>query len=154
MHDYFRDNNTNKNHRNNSRQPHPLTKLHDELYPPFRFNYQWLTTEHYRLKIPHSFFADEKETVHFNFLPTRSRHHNSSSVRRLELTEPDLHFHALPTSRSINWVVRHHPTTSGWRRSFSNEFRRTHRHFHTFTRSRWRTIAISLTWLDDVVPFS
>ena len=68
MHDYFRDNNTNKNHRNNSRQPHPLTKLHDEFNPSFRLNYQCLTTEHYKLRIPHPFFADEKETVHFPVL--------------------------------------------------------------------------------------
>ena len=59
------DNNTRKNHRNQNRQPHPLAKLHDEFNPPFRLNYQWTSTEHYKLKIPHPFFADEKETVHF-----------------------------------------------------------------------------------------
>ena len=59
------DNNTRKNHRNHSRQPHPLAKLHDEFNPPFRLNYQWTSTEHYKLKIPHPFFPDEKETVHF-----------------------------------------------------------------------------------------
>ena len=55
------DNNIRKNHRNNSRQPHPLTKLHGEFNPPFRLNYQWTSEE----QIPHPFFPDEKETVHF-----------------------------------------------------------------------------------------
>jgi len=59
------DNNTRKNHRNNSRQPNPLGKLHDEFHPPFRLNYQWTSAEYYKLKIPHPFFPDEKETVHF-----------------------------------------------------------------------------------------
>ena len=59
------DSNIRKNHRNNIRQPHPLTKLHDEFNPLFRLNYQWTSEEHYKLKIPHPFFPDEKETVHF-----------------------------------------------------------------------------------------
>ena len=59
------DNNIMRSHRNNSRQPHSLTKLHDEFNPPFRLNYQWTSEEHYILKIPHPFFSDEKETVHF-----------------------------------------------------------------------------------------
>ena len=52
------DNNTRKNHRNHNCQSHLLAKLHDELS-------KWTSTEHYKLKIPHPFFPDEKETVHF-----------------------------------------------------------------------------------------
>jgi len=54
-----------KNYRNNSRQTHPFAKFHDEFNPPFRLNYQWTSTEHYKFKIPHPFFPNEKETVHF-----------------------------------------------------------------------------------------
>jgi len=38
-------NKTRKTHRNNSRQPHPLAKLHEEFNAPFRLNYQSLQTK-------------------------------------------------------------------------------------------------------------
>ena len=64
----FSDRNKNQNYNRNPQFNHrsnPLAKLHEECNPPFRLNFKWSSTDFYKLKIPHPFYDDEKETVTF-----------------------------------------------------------------------------------------
>lgn len=48
--------------------PSQLAKLEEEYHPPFSLHCDWKPEEKYKLKIPHPYFADEKETVEFPIL--------------------------------------------------------------------------------------
>ena len=45
-----------------------LTQLKEDYDPPFVLNAQWKTEEFYKVKIPHPFIEDEKETIQFPIL--------------------------------------------------------------------------------------
>ena len=55
-----------RNHRNNNNtRKDPNHTLSLEYNPPFLLGARWESKEHYKLKIQHPFFQNEKETVSF-----------------------------------------------------------------------------------------
>ena len=54
--------------RNRSNQKSQLALLKEEYDPPFVLNSMWKSEEFYKVKIPHPFIADEKETIQFPIL--------------------------------------------------------------------------------------
>lgn len=59
------------NNRNQmTKQKSQLAILYEEYNPPFQLEAKWKSEERYKIKIPHPFFPDEKETVEFPVLST------------------------------------------------------------------------------------
>ena len=65
-----RTSNGGRNHqrRPQSNQKSQLTLLNEEYNPPFQLSSEWKPSEFYKIKLPHPFFPDEKETVQFPIL--------------------------------------------------------------------------------------
>ena len=65
-----RTSNGSRNHqrRPQSNQKSQLTLLNEEYNPPFQLLSEWKPSEFYKIKLPHPFFPDEKETVQFPIL--------------------------------------------------------------------------------------